>query len=406
MQIKTFQPTDHKIKAVVYGASWSGKTVFGWTAPKPIFASAEGGLLSIAEKNPAFVEIKSLKDLSDLLDYLKNQKHDFETVIIDSISEINDIIKQEIERKTWRSMQIQDWGDLWKKIRSILRGFRDLPMHTLFIAQESNEKDEDKIEKIVPSLNGKAATEIAYFMDIVGYLFIEKATGDRKMITSPNAKLLTKDRSNTIWNDTEPDFSVWVEKVKWIKIGEQSIVAEHETPTEEEKPAAPKKPLPQPKKTDAKSADKKPMITENTAKELFTVWNEMWWLYMEKLPEDKDQAGSLKYTAEKNDPTRKKTMETLFQVDSSTKLTEEQAKELIKRTRSKIAELKKLPTPEQTEEAADESEAEMPVEETPTEEAPATEVEQPESEEVSPEEPEAEESAEQTEEAVEPAFWQ
>jgi hypothetical protein len=40
-------------------------------------------------------------------------------------------------------------------------------MHVLFIAQESNEKDEDRIEKIVPSLNGKAATEIAYFMDIV-----------------------------------------------------------------------------------------------------------------------------------------------------------------------------------------------------------------------------------------------
>lgn len=393
MQIKTFQPTDHKIKAVVYGASWSGKTVFGGTAPKPIFASAEGGLLSIAEKNPAFVEIKSLKDLADLLDYLKNQKHDFETVIIDSISEINDIIKQEIERKTWRSMQIQDWGDLWKKIRSILRGFRDLPMHTLFIAQESNEKDEDKIEKIVPSLNWKAATEIAYFMDIVGYLFIDKATGDRKMITSPNAKLLTKDRSNTIWNDTEPDFSVWVEKVKWIKIGEQAIVAEHESSNEEEKPAAPKKDLPQPKKP-AKTEDKKPMITEKTAKELFTVWNEMWWLYMEKLPEDKDQTGSLKYTAEKNDPTRKKTMETLFQVDSSTKLTEEQAKELITRTRSKIVELKKLPTPKPSEEVADESEsetaqpeAEMPVEETPTEEAPATEVEQP-------------------EEAVEPAFWQ
>ena len=101
-------------------------------------------------------------------------------------------------------------------------------------------------------------------------------------------------------------------------------------------------------------------------------------------------------------------METLFQVDSSTKLTEEQAKELIKRTRSKIAELKKLPTPEQAEEPADESEAEtaqseaeMSVEETPTEEAPATEVEQPESEEVSPE---AENSVYKPDEAVEPAF--
>lgn len=124
-------------------------------------------MLSIAGKNPAFVEIRSLKDLQDLLDYLKTQKHEFETVIIDSITEINDIIKIDIEKRTGRSMQLQDWGELSKKIRGVLRGFRDLPMHTLFIAQESVDKDEDKVTKIVPSLNGKAATEIAYFMDIV-----------------------------------------------------------------------------------------------------------------------------------------------------------------------------------------------------------------------------------------------
>jgi hypothetical protein len=47
MQIKMFRPTDHKVKALIYGASGAGKTVFGGTAPKPIFASAESGLLSL-----------------------------------------------------------------------------------------------------------------------------------------------------------------------------------------------------------------------------------------------------------------------------------------------------------------------------------------------------------------------
>jgi hypothetical protein len=39
-----------------------------------------------------------MQDLRDLLLYLKNQKHSYETVVIDSISEINDIIKAEIEK--------------------------------------------------------------------------------------------------------------------------------------------------------------------------------------------------------------------------------------------------------------------------------------------------------------------
>jgi len=41
-------------------------------------------------------------------------------------------------------MQIQDWGELSKKIRDLLRSFRDLPMNVVFIAQENYINDEDK----------------------------------------------------------------------------------------------------------------------------------------------------------------------------------------------------------------------------------------------------------------------
>lgn len=389
MEIKKFAPTTHKVKAVVYGASGSGKTVLGGTAPNPIFASAEGGLLSIADKEPAFVEIKTLNDLKSLLAYLQKEKHDFETVVIDSISEINDIIKMDIERKNGRAMQLQDWGTLAKEIKAIFRGFRDLPMHVLFIAQETSEKDEDVVVKIVPSLNGKAATEIAYFMDIVGYIYIEKATGERKIVTLPSSKLLTKDRTNLIGNDSPVDFNGWVEIVKGIKLGEQKVLAEVKDASE----VPEGKPLPQPAKPAAKSTE--PMVDDKTGKELFAAWNEMWSLYMEKMPNEVDSEGALKYTKEKSDPTRKVTMQKLFQVDSSTNLTLAQAKELIKRTKDKIKELKKLPTPEVQPEAPAEDVttdntdsaaevAEAPVEETPVqseestaEEAAPTETEEP-----------------------------
>jgi hypothetical protein len=47
-----------------------------------------------------YAEIKSLQDLIDLRDFLKNQEHEFETLVIDSITEISDIIKVEIEHRT------------------------------------------------------------------------------------------------------------------------------------------------------------------------------------------------------------------------------------------------------------------------------------------------------------------
>lgn len=337
LEIKKFAPVDHKVKAVVYWASGTGKTVFGWTAPKPIFASAEGGLLSIADKEPAFVEIKSLNDLKSLLQYLQKEKHDFETVVIDSITEINDIIKSDIEKKTWKSMQLQDWGTLSKEIKGIFRGFRDLPIHVLFIAQESNDKDEDKITKVVPSLNWKAASEIAYFMDIVGYLFVWK-DGQRKMITASNEKLLTKDRTNLIGNESPIDFSVWVDLAKWIKIKEsQETIGEIDEVKEKEE-----KPLPQPAKKEEAPVKS---IDDKIAKELFAVRNEMRTLRMRKTPDELWKNGQKLYTKENSEPVRKSTLLALYNVDSTTKLTEEQARDLIQRTRTKIGELAAMPEP-------------------------------------------------------------
>lgn len=226
MKIKKFSVTDHYIKALVYGSSGSGKTTFAGTAPDAIFASAEGGLMSIGDRRPDFVEIKSLRDLMELRTYLQNEEHAYKTVIIDSITEINEIIKLEIQQRTGRNMQLQDWGDLARKMRDILRSFRDLPMHVLFLAQETTEEDEQKIAKYMPALNGKAANEIAYFMDIVGYLRID-GDGTRVMITASNAKYLTKDRSQKIGNDTEIDFAVWMQKIGELETSEQEEVVSY-----------------------------------------------------------------------------------------------------------------------------------------------------------------------------------
>lgn len=127
-------------------------------------------------------------------------------------------------------MEISDWSTVSKTIREILRGFRDLDMHVIFIAQETVMKDGDKIEKYVPSLNGKSADEIAYFMDVVGYMSIDPATGERRITTIPSTKTLAKDRTGKIGNDTEPNFTKWVELVSTMEVSEQSVTYDSETP--------------------------------------------------------------------------------------------------------------------------------------------------------------------------------
>ena len=200
----TFKPTSHKIKALVYWASWSWKTSFWATAPNVIYASAEAWLLSVGNKQIDYVEIKTVKDFQDLLLYLKNEKHQYQTVVIDSITEINDIIK----------------------IESILREFRWLDMHVLFIAQEQDITDDNKISKIVPSLNGKSATKIAYFMDIVLHMEVTPSW-EHVIQTLSHPKLLSKDRTSLIGNSTEANFQEWINKLEQIEIWEQTKVGEY-----------------------------------------------------------------------------------------------------------------------------------------------------------------------------------
>lgn len=210
MEIIKHKPQEQKIKTLIYGASGAWKTVFASSAPKPIFLSAESWLLS-TRKELDVVMIKKLDDLRDAYTELKNKKDEYgyETIIIDSITEINDIIKAEIEKRNGRPMQIQDWWELAKTIKTLFKMFRDLDYHVLMIAQEDFEKDEERIHKIVPMLNGKSATQIAYYMDIVGYIYVEK-DGTRKVLTDSDPKLLTKDRTWSIGNDTAPRFEAWV----------------------------------------------------------------------------------------------------------------------------------------------------------------------------------------------------
>ena len=208
------------MKALIYGPSGAGKTHFAATAPKPVFLSAEAGLLSTlnAGGDPVdFAEIKSLQDLFEAYETLKKGDHKYETVVIDSISEINEIIKESLTaQNTNQKMKLDDWGTLATKIRGILRKFRDLDMHVIFIAQETPDKDENRVVKWKPSLNGKAADEIAYYMDIVGYVYIDQE-GNHKITTNAEQKYVTKSR---VPLESSFNFRDWVETVAAMEIAD------------------------------------------------------------------------------------------------------------------------------------------------------------------------------------------
>lgn len=296
------------------------------------------------------MQIATLKDLQELLHYLKTQKHEYETVIIDSITEINEVIKIEIEKRTGRAIQKNDWVEVQNKIKGIVRGFRDLDMHCLFLALENTEKDEERITAITPSLNGKSATDIAAFMDIVGYIYIDKATGERKVRVAPHNLYLTKDRSNVLEDEPACDFSEWVAAVKDIKAEGSTTVTDYTAPRtattdvnpSQELPPAPAAKTPPPLKKEEPKKEEAG-LTADTRNEFFACWKNLWALYLKKHTLDEDENNLLKFAPHTEEGTRRNTLETLYKVDSSTKLTETQAKDFIQRMRNKIKTLEAMP---------------------------------------------------------------
>ena len=107
--IKKYSPTSHKLKALIYGNPKTGKTTFAGTAPKPLFICAENGLLSIASKSPDYVEVKTLQELKDLYGRLKSTSPDYDTIVIDSLSEISKIIKDNLTNCGNKVMALRDW---------------------------------------------------------------------------------------------------------------------------------------------------------------------------------------------------------------------------------------------------------------------------------------------------------
>lgn len=85
----------------ICGDAGTGKTSLAATFPKPVVIRAEDGLKSIAkDKRPdAFPLLKSADDLWEQLLWLLQEDHSYKTLIIDSVSRLEEMFTAECLKK-------------------------------------------------------------------------------------------------------------------------------------------------------------------------------------------------------------------------------------------------------------------------------------------------------------------
>jgi hypothetical protein len=120
------------------------------------------------------VPVLTYADLETAYQYLKLGRHQFKSVIVDSISELQ--VKLIDQLTGTEQMKMQTWGQLLRSMGDLLRGMRDLTMHPTnpleSVVLVAMSKDVDG--KYKPYLQGQLATQLPYFWDVVGFLRVEE----------------------------------------------------------------------------------------------------------------------------------------------------------------------------------------------------------------------------------------
>ena len=205
---------------MIYGRSGVGKTRLAGSAydvpemRRVLYLDIEGGILTLRREFPNVetVRIKTWKQFQAVYDELYAGGHGFQTVILDSLTEIqkfnmDEIMRGLIEKNEERDMDVpslREWGKNLEQCRRFIRAFRDLPINVIFTALEREDKDRMLRPIKLPSLSGKMAGEVAAFLDIVLYYNIKEVTEDgetkqlRVLQSAATESVIAKDRSGLL----------------------------------------------------------------------------------------------------------------------------------------------------------------------------------------------------------------
>jgi hypothetical protein len=184
---------DRSLTIMVYGESKVGKSTFAVTAPYPrLMLDVEGGhrFLPINVKywNPlteeppqadgtwdtVVVQVRDYDVVMKAFQWLQSGKHQFKSLIIDSISELQ--VKCMDNIAGTEQMKMQQWGELLRHMGALLRDLRDLTMHPTqpleaVVLTAMARKGQDGVYR--PYLQGQLAIQAPYFYDILGAITVE-----------------------------------------------------------------------------------------------------------------------------------------------------------------------------------------------------------------------------------------
>jgi len=240
MKVKSTKDLElFRVKAIIYGMSGVGKTFSASTLDpkKTLILSAESGLISLRGRDIDVWEIEKWADMMEAYKQLilPENIEKYDTVFIDSLTEIDELAKEQIvkqDRPNLKGKDIgkiyddmmtqQDYGLLATRMTRFIRAYRDLDYNIIVTALELDRKNDITGEvKLVPSISGKLSLNLSGYFDEVFHM-ITKREPDNKVgryfITANIENTVAKDSAGALDLMEIPDWNVIYKKIKSSKI--------------------------------------------------------------------------------------------------------------------------------------------------------------------------------------------
>lgn len=205
---------DGSINVMIYGASGAGKTRLCSTISRKIVLSAEAGLLSLASLDCPYIEIDSINTLVEAFEFLYEHE-DYDTIILNSLSEIAEIILE--EKKASNKDTRQAFGECAIAVTKLVKSFRDCPKNVVMLCKEERVKLDEGVLYSMLMPGQKLCQSLPYLFDEVFRMVLsvdEEGNPDRYIQTISDNISYAKDRSGNLDQFMPPDLGLIFRTIK------------------------------------------------------------------------------------------------------------------------------------------------------------------------------------------------
>jgi phage nucleotide-binding protein len=170
-------------KVLIYGQPKIGKTTLACSAPSPLLLDFDNGVGRVRDEHR--IDTLPISSWQDVIDTLKEDLSAYQTLIIDTAGQMLDYMSAYLinddDRLAQKNGALTQRGYGARKVmfRDFIQQVRMMGKHLIFVAHETEEKEDD-VTKKRPEIGGSSRGDLIRELDLVGYM---QATGSERTVS-------------------------------------------------------------------------------------------------------------------------------------------------------------------------------------------------------------------------------